>query len=114
MSGNTGIASLRRKILGAHCLLVDQANAASLVAFVQTADALHDLFFTPVGGVLAFIFDRLRLLMVVQVCLISAVVALTGLTLAGHMTRPLLLLFTFVLVPGPRSRCPPTSSHPQL
>src|SRR6476620_3431846 len=86
--------------VGAQWLLVDQANAAILVALVQTADTLPDLLFSPVGGVLADIFDRRRLLIVVQACLTVAGVTLTGLTLAGHLSPPLLLLLTFVLGAG--------------
>src|SRR6476646_2801200 len=78
--------------VGAQWLLVDQPNAALLVALVQTADTLPDLLFSPVGVVLADIFDRRRLLIIVQACLTAAGLVLTGLTLAGQMTPALLLL----------------------
>src|SRR5438105_6591926 len=86
--------------VGAQWLLVDQPNAALLVALVQTADTLPDVLFSPVGGVLADIFDRRRLLTVVQVCLAVAGLALTVLTLVRQMPPALLLMFTFILGAG--------------
>jgi MFS family permease len=86
--------------VGAQWLLVNQPNATLLVALVQTADTLPDLLFSPVGGVLADIFDRRRLLIVVQGCLTVAGLALTGLTLTGQMPPALLLLLTFILGAG--------------
>src|SRR4029079_14215329 len=86
--------------VGAQWLLVDQPNAALLVALVQTADTLPDLLLLPVGGRVAGIFDRRRLLIIVQACLTAAGLVLTGLTLAGQMTPALLLLLTFILGGG--------------
>ena len=48
--------------VGAQWLLVDQPHASVLVALVQTADMLPDVIFGVVGGVLADMFDRRRLL----------------------------------------------------
>jgi len=53
--------------VGAQWLLVNQAHAAILVALVQVADTLPDALFELVGGVLADIFDRRRLLLLVQI-----------------------------------------------
>jgi MFS family permease len=53
-----------------------------------------------VGGVLADTFDRCRLLMAVQVCLLAAALALTVLTFGGQMPPALLLTFTFILGAG--------------
>jgi predicted MFS family arabinose efflux permease len=50
-----------------------------------------------VGGVLADIFDRRRLLLVVQLSLAAVGVALTALTFLGQMPPALLLAFTFVI-----------------
>src|SRR5206468_12112514 len=52
--------------VGAQWLLVHLPHAAILVALVQTADFLPDVLFGLVGGALADVFDRRRLLIVVQ------------------------------------------------
>ncbi len=83
--------------VGAQWLLVPQAHAAILVALVQVADSLPDALFELVGGVLADIFDRRRLLLVVQVGFGLVAAALAVLTVLGEITPPLLLMFTFVL-----------------
>src|SRR5262245_50115692 len=83
--------------VGAQWLLVSVPNAATLVALVQTADTLPDLLLALPGGALADVVDRRRLLIGLQVFQVAAGVGLTGLTLAGQMTPPLLLGFTFVL-----------------
>jgi Transmembrane secretion effector len=62
--------------VGAQWLLVDLPNAALLVALVQTADMLPDVLLAYVGGVIADIFDRRLLLIVVQAFLV-----VTGLVL---------------------------------
>ncbi len=86
--------------VGAQWLLVDQPHASVLVALVQTADMLPDVIFGLVGGVLADMFDRRRLLMAVQTFMAVTAVALTLLTFAGQMPPALLLTFTFVLGSG--------------
>src|ERR1700694_2478746 len=86
--------------VGAQWLLVSQPHASILVALVQTADYLPDFMFGLIGGVLADTFDRRRLLMAVQVCLLGAALALTVLTFAGQMPPALLLIFTFLLGAG--------------
>jgi MFS family permease len=83
--------------VGAQWFLVHAANAAILVALVQVADTLPDALFGLVGGVLADLFDRRRLLLVVQLGLGVVAVALAVLTFLGQMTAPLLLAFTFAL-----------------
>jgi MFS family permease len=83
--------------VGAQWLLVNQAHAAVLVALVTTADMLPDTLFGLVGGVLADIFDRRRLLIVVQLGMAVVAVALAILTFAGQIPPALLLILTFVL-----------------
>jgi len=83
--------------VGAQWLLVDLPHAATLVALVQTADTLPDLLLALPGGALADIFDRRRFLIGLQWFQIGVGVALSALTLTGHMTPPLLLAFTFLL-----------------
>jgi MFS family permease len=83
--------------VGAQWLLVNQAHAAILVALVTTADMLPDTLFGLVGGVLADIFDRRRLLIAVQLGMAVVAVALAVLTFAGAIPPALLLIFTVVL-----------------
>jgi MFS family permease len=83
--------------VGAQWLLVSQPHASILVALVQTADYLPDMLFGLVGGVLADMFDRRRLLMAVQGFLVVVGAALAALTFAGQMPPALLLTFTFLI-----------------
>jgi MFS family permease len=86
--------------VGAQWLLVHTANAAILVSLVQTADMLPDVLFAIVGGVLADILDRRRLIVAVQTGLAVAAGLLASLTIAGHISPALLLIFTFVIGSG--------------
>lgn len=86
--------------VGAQWLLVHAAHAAILVSLVQTADMLPDVLFAIVGGVLADILDRRRLIIAVQICLACAGALLATLTITGHMSPALLLMFTFVIGSG--------------
>jgi len=86
--------------VGAHLLLVDLPNAALLVALVQTADMLPDVLLAYVGGVIADIFDRRLLLIVIQAFLVVTGLVLTILTIAGQMPTALLLTLTFLLGAG--------------
>jgi MFS family permease len=86
--------------VGAQWLLVHGPHAAVLVSLVQTADALPAVLFALVGGVLADIFDRVRLLVAVLAGMTAAGGALTALTAAHRMPPALLLMFTFVLGTG--------------
>lgn len=83
--------------VGAQWLLVHLPHAAILVSLVQTADYLPDVLFGLIGGALADIFDRRRLLIVVQVSMATVGVALAVLTYLGQMPPVLLLTFTFVI-----------------
>lgn len=86
--------------VGAQWLLVHQPHASLLVALVQTADMLPDVLLAYVGGALADTFDRRRLLIVVQGCLVLAGLVLTLLTIVGQMPPALLLTLTFLLGAG--------------
>jgi MFS family permease len=86
--------------VGAQWLLVHAAHAAILVSLVQTADMLPDVLFGIVGGVLADTLDRRRLLIAVQAGLGTVTAGLAAVTLAGRISPPLLLLFTFVIGSG--------------
>lgn len=83
--------------VGAQWLLVDEPNAATLVALVQTAGMLPVLLLALPAGVLADTFDRRRLLIAVQIFQAAVAVVLVVLTLADEMPPALLLTLTFVL-----------------
>jgi MFS family permease len=86
--------------VGAQWLLIDQPHASVLVALVQTADMLPDVIFGVVGGVLADMFDRRRLLIAVNAFMAATGIVLAVLTFAGQMPPALLLTFTFVIGSG--------------
>src|ERR1017187_3803088 len=86
--------------VGAQWLVVRGPHAAILVSLVQTADTLPAVLFALVGGVLADIFDRVKLLVAVLAGMTAAGAALTALTAAHRMPPALLLMFTFVLGTG--------------
>ena len=86
--------------VGAQWLLVHGSHATVLVSLVQTADALPAVLFALVGGVLADIFDRVKLLIAILAGMTAAGGALTALTAAHRMPAALLLMFTFALGTG--------------
>jgi MFS family permease len=86
--------------VGAQWLLVEQPNAATLVALVQTASMLPVLLLALPSGALADSFDRRRLLLGVQAYLCAVGLVLTLLTAAGEMPPALLLTLTFGLGVG--------------
>ena len=83
--------------VGAQWLLVDQPAAETLVALVQTANMSPVFFLALPAGVFADVFDRRRLLMVVQTAALLTAATLAALTAAGQVRPPLLLTFTFLL-----------------
>jgi MFS family permease len=83
--------------VGAQWLLVDEPNAATLVALVQTATSLPILLLALPAGVLADALDRRLLLVAVQGFLALTGGLLAALTFAGQMPPALLLILTFVL-----------------
>ena len=86
--------------VGAQWLVVHGAHAAVLVSLVQAAYTLPAVLFALVGGVLADIFDRVKLLVAVLAAMTATGAALTALTAAHRMPAALLLMFTFVLGTG--------------
>ena len=97
LAGLAGNIGTWMQTVGAQWLLVGLPGAATLVALVQVADALPDLLLALPGGALADIFDRRRFLIGLELFQLVVGAVLTGLTLAGQMTPPLLLAFTFAL-----------------
>jgi len=92
--------------VGAQWLLVDEPNAAALVALVQAASTLPMMLLALPGGVLADAFDRRGLLITVQAYLFVVAVLLAVLTAAGQMSPALLLIFTFALGVGAAVQIP--------
>ena len=92
--------------VGAQWLLVHEANAATLVSLVQTAQALPVLLLAMPAGVVADSFDRRRLLIGVQGFQALVALLLTVLTAADRMTPGLLLALTFALGAGSAIQAP--------
>ena len=86
--------------VGAQWLFVDDANAATIVALVQTASQLPVVLLALPAGVLAYAFDRRWLLFGVQVYVIVVASTLAVLTSLGRVTPGLMLAFTFALGVG--------------
>jgi MFS family permease len=83
--------------VGAQWLLVDEPNAATLVALVQTAAMVPTLVLALPAGVLADILDRRRLLVGVQLFQLLVGAVLVALTLADRLPPTTLLLLTFLI-----------------
>ncbi|HEV3505337.1 MAG TPA: MFS transporter, partial [Actinomycetes bacterium] len=73
--------------VGAQWLLVDQPNAETLVALVQTANMSPVFFLALPAGVFADVFDRRRLLIGVQAAAMLVAGILAALT-AADQVRP--------------------------
>ena len=83
--------------VGAQWLLVDEPNATTLVALVQTMSMLPVLILALPSGVIADSFDRRRWLVIVQFGAFVVAAVLAVLTAVGQMSASLLLTFTFLL-----------------
>ena len=83
--------------VGAQWLLVDEPNAATLVALVQTMSMLPVLLLALPSGVIADSFDRRRLLVLVQCGSFTVATTLAVLTVVDQVNPSLLLTFTFLL-----------------
>lgn len=92
--------------VGAQWLLIDEPNAATLVALVQTAQALPVLLLAFPAGVIADLVDRRWLLLAVQGFSLAIALALTVLTALDDMTPSLLLTLTFALGAGAAIQAP--------
>jgi MFS family permease len=88
------------QLVGAQWLLVDEPNADTLVAAVQTAAMLPLLLLALPAGALADSFDRRHLLIATQIYTLVVGVILTVLTAVGQMPPSLLLTLTFALGAG--------------
>lgn len=86
--------------VGAAWLMTELSPSPLLVATVQASTTLPMFMFALIAGAVADIVDRRRLLIMVNVALSAAAVALAFLTAAGVMTPTLLLAFTFAFGTG--------------
>jgi MFS family permease len=83
--------------VGAQWLLVDEPNATTLVALVQTTSMLPVFLLALPSGVIADSFDRRRLLVLVQCGSFAVAVVLAVLAAVDQVAPSLLLTFTFLL-----------------
>lgn len=83
--------------VGAQWILVDEPNAAALVAFVQTAITLPVMLLAIPSGVIADLVDRRRLLLGAQSAMAVLATILAISTATGHTTPAVLLTLLFLL-----------------
>src|SRR3569623_1581907 len=83
--------------VGAGWLMTSLAPTPLLVALVQAATTAPVFLLAVPAGALADIVDRRRHLIITQIWMMSMAALLGIITLAGAITAPLLLLFTFGL-----------------
>lgn len=83
--------------VGAQWFLVEHHSSATVVALVQTASLTPTLVLGLFGGVFADLFDRRRLLIVVQTYAVLAAAALAALAFVGVLTPTWLLVFTVAI-----------------
>ncbi|OBK33481.1 MFS transporter [Mycobacterium sp. 1245111.1] len=83
--------------VGAQWFLVEHHSSATVVALVQTASLTPTLVLGLFGGVFADLFDRRRLLIVIQTYAVLATAALAALAFIGVLTPTWLLGFTVAI-----------------
>jgi MFS family permease len=86
--------------VGAVWVMLELKGSPTFVALVATASSLPVVFFGIVGGALADLVDRRRLLLVTQTLMLLAAGALAILDASGRVTPSSLLALTFVLGVG--------------
>jgi MFS family permease len=83
--------------VGAQWFLVEHHSSATIIALVQTASLTPTLVLGLFGGVFADLFDRRRLLIVIQSYAVVAAAVLATLAFAGVLTPTWLLMFTVAI-----------------
>jgi MFS family permease len=83
--------------VAAQWFLVEKHSSDTVVALVQTASLGPTLLFALFAGVLADLFDRRRLLIVLQTYAVLVAVALALLTYLGRVSPTSLLMFTLAI-----------------
>src|SRR3712207_1574523 len=92
-----GMVGTWMQTVGAQWLLIDEPNAPTLVALVQTASLLPMVLLALPAGVLADSLDRRRLLVAVQAGAVVAGLVLTSWTWLGDPSPQALLGLAFLL-----------------
>lgn len=92
--------------VGAQWLLVDQHSSSLVTSLVQSASSLPVLLLTIPAGLVAEFVDRRRMLIATQALQVAVGALLAAVTIAGHMTPTLLLVFTFLLGCGAAAQLP--------
>jgi MFS family permease len=101
--------------VGAVWVMLELKGSPTFVALVATASSLPVVFFAIVGGALADLVDRRRLLIVTQTLMLLAAGALAVLDASGHVTPGSLLALTFLLGVGTALNGPPWQAiQPEL
>ncbi len=83
--------------VGAGWLMTSLTLSPLMVALVQAANSVAVLLVMLPAGAIADVVDRRKLLLFTQTWMVLAAATLGGLTLAGLVTPPLLLLCTFLM-----------------
>jgi MFS family permease len=83
--------------VGAQWFLVEHHSSVTVVALVQTASLTPTLVLGLFGGVFADLFDRRRLLIVIQTYAVLAAAVLAALAFTGVLTPTWLLVFTVAI-----------------
>jgi MFS family permease len=83
--------------VGASWMMTLIAGSADMVTLVQAAAAAPIVLFSVVAGAVADNFDRRRVMLVAQICMLVVSILLTAVALADLLTPGLLLAFTFLL-----------------
>ncbi len=111
------IASLSvwMQIVGAQWLLVDEPDAETLVALVQTASTLPIMLLALPFGVLADLVDRRRLLIAAHATIAVLAGLLAASAVAGAASAPVLLSLLFLMNCGQALAAPTTQAlQPEL
>jgi len=101
--------------VGAVWVMLELKGSPTYVALVATASSLPVVFFAIVGGALADLVDRRRLLIVTQTLMLLAAGALAVLDASNRVTPGSLLALTFLLGVGTALNGPPWQAiQPEL
>jgi MFS family permease len=100
--------------VAAQWFLVEKHSSDVIVALVQTATLGPTLILALFAGVLADLFDRRRLLIVLQSYAVLVALALAVLTYLGRLSPTSLLWFTTAPVAGVTRACAGSSRPPGL
>src|ERR1700759_2815817 len=98
--------------VGAQWFLVEHHSSATIIALVQTASLTPTLVLGLFGGVFSALFDRRRLLILIQTYAVLVAAVLAALAFTGVLTPTLLLLFTVAIGCGSALTAPAGQAIP--